>query len=101
MQISTFMSNSKCIELAKRFANQRPKEILAIELQLQLPLCPSMVGTPKKENIDKYCDYHGEKGHYTNDCYQLKRPLEAALESGKLSHLVKDVRHRGNNRGRQ
>ncbi|GJY76408.1 reverse transcriptase domain-containing protein [Tanacetum coccineum] len=60
-----------------------------------------MVGTPKKENLDRYCDYHREKEHYTNDCYQLKRQLEAALESGKLSHLVKDVRQRGNNRGRQ
>ncbi|GJR47973.1 hypothetical protein Tco_1316076 [Tanacetum coccineum] len=68
-----------------------PSEILATELQLQLPPCPSMVGTPNKENLDRYCDYHSEKGHYTNDCYQLKRQLEAALESGKLSHLVKDV----------
>ncbi|GKB89672.1 hypothetical protein Tco_0961944 [Tanacetum coccineum] len=41
------------------------------------------------------------EGHYTNDCYQLKRQLEAALESEKLSHLIKDVRQRGNNRGRQ
>nr|GEV87405.1 hypothetical protein [Tanacetum cinerariifolium] len=39
--------------------------------------------------------------HYTNDCYQLKRQLVAALEFRKLSHLVKDVRQRGNNRGRQ
>ncbi|GJV86272.1 hypothetical protein Tco_1530210, partial [Tanacetum coccineum] len=60
-----------------------------------------MVGTPKKENLDRYCDYHREKEHYTNDCYQLKRQLEAALESGKLSYLVKDVRQRGNNRGIQ
>ncbi|GJX42244.1 hypothetical protein Tco_0257234 [Tanacetum coccineum] len=57
--------------------------------------CPPMIGTPKKENLDRYCDYHEEKGHNTNDCYQLKRQLEAALESGKLSYLVKDVRQRG------
>ncbi|GJS98872.1 hypothetical protein Tco_0820042 [Tanacetum coccineum] len=80
---------------------KRPKEILATELQLQLPSCPPMIGTPKIENLDRYWDYHGEKGHYTNDCYQLKRQLEAALESKKLNHLVKDVRQRGNNRGRQ
>ncbi|GKD00496.1 hypothetical protein Tco_1170770, partial [Tanacetum coccineum] len=80
---------------------KRPKKILATELQLHLPPCPPMVGTPKKENLDKYCDYHVEKWHYTNDCYQLRRQLEAALESRKLSHLVKDVRQRGNNRGIQ
>ncbi|GKC13223.1 hypothetical protein Tco_1010005 [Tanacetum coccineum] len=57
---------------------------------------------PKKENQDKYCDYHGEKGHYTNDCFQLRRQLEMALESEKLNHLIKDVRQRGreNARGR-
>ncbi|GKG11038.1 hypothetical protein Tco_0342438, partial [Tanacetum coccineum] len=76
-----------------------PSEILATELQLQLPPCPPTVAPPKKENLDRYCDYHGEKGNYTNDCYHLQRQLEAALESGKLNHLVKDVRH-NNGRGR-
>nr|GEU63063.1 hypothetical protein [Tanacetum cinerariifolium] len=79
---------------------KKPNEILAIELQLQLRLCPSMTETLKKENLDRYYDYHGEKGHYTNDSYQLKRQLEV-LESRKLSHLVKDVKHMGNNKGRQ
>nr|GEV65657.1 reverse transcriptase domain-containing protein [Tanacetum cinerariifolium] len=63
----------------------RPKEILAMELQLQFLPCPSMVG--KKEILGRYCDYHGENGHYTNDCYQLKRQLKAVLEFEKLSHL--------------
>ncbi|GJW77918.1 reverse transcriptase domain-containing protein [Tanacetum coccineum] len=60
-----------------------------------------MVTPLKKENLGRYCDYNGEKGHYTNDCYHLKRKLEATLESGKLNHLVKDARQKGNNRGRQ
>ncbi|GKB66973.1 hypothetical protein Tco_0928385, partial [Tanacetum coccineum] len=50
-------------------------------------------------NMDRLCDYHQEKGHHTNDCHQLKRQLEVALESGKLNHLIKDVRQRG--RGNQ
>ncbi|GJR29539.1 reverse transcriptase domain-containing protein [Tanacetum coccineum] len=56
---------------------------------------------PKKENLDRYCDYHGEKRHYTNDCYPLKRKLKATLESGKLIHLVKDVMQIGSTKGRQ
>ncbi|GJW36456.1 reverse transcriptase domain-containing protein [Tanacetum coccineum] len=52
---------------------KHPKEILASKLQLNLP----------------------QKGHYTKDCFQLKRQLESALESGKLNHLLKDVRQRG------
>ncbi|GJT13886.1 hypothetical protein Tco_0860928 [Tanacetum coccineum] len=48
---------------------------------------------PKRKH-DRYLDYHGEKGHCTNDCYQLKRQLEAALEFEKLNHLIKDIRQR-------
>nr|GEV53624.1 reverse transcriptase domain-containing protein [Tanacetum cinerariifolium] len=65
---------------------KRLKEILATELQLQLPPPSSLIGTPKKENMDRYYDYHGEKGHYTNDCFQLKRQLEIALESQPQNH---------------
>ncbi|GKD74935.1 hypothetical protein Tco_1333217 [Tanacetum coccineum] len=71
------------------------REILATEPQLNLqPPRPMQLPT-KKETQDRYCDYHGEKGHYTNDCFQLRRQLEMALESGKLNHLIKDVRQQG------
>ncbi|GKA25332.1 reverse transcriptase domain-containing protein [Tanacetum coccineum] len=72
-----------------------PKEILTTEHQLCLPQPPPLVRTLSKENMNKYCDYHNEKGHGTNDCFHLKKQLEIALESGKLNHLVKDVRQRG------
>ncbi|GKB16650.1 hypothetical protein Tco_0850573 [Tanacetum coccineum] len=70
-----------------------PQEILATEHQLNLPQPAPLVGVPSKENLNRYCDYHNEKGHITNDCFHLK--LEIALESGKLNHLIKDVRQRG------
>ncbi|GKC05989.1 hypothetical protein Tco_0997599 [Tanacetum coccineum] len=72
-----------------------PKEILATEPQLNLQPPRPMQLPPKKENQDKYCDYHEEKGHYANDCFQLRRQLEMALKSGKLNHLIKEVRQRG------
>ncbi|GJS21060.1 reverse transcriptase domain-containing protein, partial [Tanacetum coccineum] len=74
-----------------------PKEILATKHQLHLPQPPPSVGTPSKENINRYCEYHNEKGHITNDCFHLMRQLEIALESGKLNHLVRDVRQKGKN----
>nr|GEV30217.1 reverse transcriptase domain-containing protein [Tanacetum cinerariifolium] len=55
-----------------RQMGRRPKEILAMDLQLQLPPPFPLVGTPKKENIVRYYDLHGEKGHYTNNCFHLK-----------------------------
>ncbi|GJX99267.1 reverse transcriptase domain-containing protein [Tanacetum coccineum] len=61
-----------------------PKEILATETQLQLPP-PRPVSNPLRTgDPDKYCDYHQDKGHHTNDCIQLRKQLEIALESGKL-----------------
>ncbi|GJR80502.1 hypothetical protein Tco_0151287 [Tanacetum coccineum] len=116
MQISSFMSSHKCPELAKFFSDSIPKtvddilkkavltleslsstpqEILATEHQLHLPQPAPLVGVPSKENLNRYCDYHNEKGHSTNDCFHLKRQLEIALESGKLNYLIKDVRQRG------
>nr|GEU52520.1 reverse transcriptase domain-containing protein [Tanacetum cinerariifolium] len=70
---------------------KQPKEILASELQLNLQPPRPMQLPLKKENQDRYCDYHGEKGHYINDCFQLRRQLEMALESRKLNHLIKDA----------
>ncbi|GJV48416.1 reverse transcriptase domain-containing protein [Tanacetum coccineum] len=78
-----------------------PKEILATETQLQLP-APRPVANPLRTgDPDKYCDYHQDKGHHTNDCIQLRKQLEIALESGKLNHLMKDLRQRvGRGQGR-
>ncbi|GJV66699.1 hypothetical protein Tco_1482208 [Tanacetum coccineum] len=72
-----------------------PKEILATETQLRLPVPCPMLNPLRSRNIDRYYDYHQEKGHYTNDYIQLRKQLEIALESGKLNHLVKDVQQRG------
>ena len=74
---------------------KQPKEILATEHQLRLPHPPPLMGKPSQENADRYCDYHGEKGHFTNDCHQLKKQLEMALESGKPDHLIRNVRQQG------
>ncbi|GKB17589.1 hypothetical protein Tco_0851512 [Tanacetum coccineum] len=49
--------------------------------------------------MNKFCDYYGDKGHNTNDCYQLKKKIEEVVASGKLAHLVKDIR-RNNQRSR-
>ncbi|GJX94881.1 reverse transcriptase domain-containing protein [Tanacetum coccineum] len=44
-----------------------PKEILATETQLQLPP-PRPVANPLRTgDPNKYCDYHQDKGHHTND----------------------------------
>ncbi|GJV32383.1 hypothetical protein Tco_1392783 [Tanacetum coccineum] len=51
---------------------KQPKEILALELQLNLQPPRPMQLPPKKENQDRYYEYHREKGHYTNDCVRQR-----------------------------
>ncbi|GKC59369.1 hypothetical protein Tco_1086967 [Tanacetum coccineum] len=101
MQISSFMSNSKCSELARRFSDQ---------FRGSRPPCHSYGGGPlrpytynrmdhyqsyipprapdrrydnrrhdhRRQEVNhlRYCEYHGEKGHYTNDCFHFKKQLE-------------------------
>ncbi|GKC85222.1 reverse transcriptase domain-containing protein [Tanacetum coccineum] len=72
-----------------------PKEIVATETQLRLPPPRPMANPFRGGNTNRYCNYHQEKGHYTNDYKKIKKQLKMALESGKLNHPVKDVRKRG------
>nr|GEZ16310.1 reverse transcriptase domain-containing protein [Tanacetum cinerariifolium] len=47
--------------------------------------------TTRKENLDKYCDYHGIKGYHTNDCYQLKsigRQQGNNNTNGKIINMI-------------
>ncbi|GKE99476.1 hypothetical protein Tco_0022827, partial [Tanacetum coccineum] len=70
------------------------KEILAMD-NVNFPPPPPMVGTPEKRNMNKFCDYHQDRGYNTNDCYHLKKQIEEAVASKRLAHLVKDIRQGG------
>nr|GEV15406.1 reverse transcriptase domain-containing protein [Tanacetum cinerariifolium] len=81
MQISSFMSSHKCPELAKRFSDNVPKTVYEM-----------------LKRVDDYLRY--EEAFRSTELpkgeFQRKNvSLELALESGKLNHLVKDVRQRG------
>ncbi|GKC46198.1 reverse transcriptase domain-containing protein, partial [Tanacetum coccineum] len=70
------------------------EEILVIDY-VNFPPPPLMVGTPEKRNMNKFCDYHQDQGHTTNDCYHLKKQIKEPMASGRLTQLVKDIRQGG------
>ncbi|GJS30853.1 hypothetical protein Tco_0491473 [Tanacetum coccineum] len=74
------------------------KEILAME-NMNFPPPLPLAGIPKKQNLNKFFDYHIDRGHNTNVCYHLKKQIEEVVASGKLVHLVKDI-HQVNQRNR-
>nr|GEY78336.1 reverse transcriptase domain-containing protein [Tanacetum cinerariifolium] len=68
-----------------------PKEILATEANKFQP-SPPMVMPVEKRNSSRFCDFHNDKGHNTDECMQLKKQIEELVRAGKLSHLIKEMK---------
>ncbi|XP_008244717.1 PREDICTED: uncharacterized protein LOC103342838 [Prunus mume] len=49
---------------------------------------PPMKGDPSKRDTSKYCAFHGEQGHYTNNCNAWKRHLEELVRVGHCTEFV-------------
>ncbi|GJX64205.1 reverse transcriptase domain-containing protein [Tanacetum coccineum] len=68
-----------------------PKEILATEAgKLKPP--PPMVTLVEKKSSNKFCDFHNDKGHSTDECMHLKKQIEELVRASKLSHLIKEIK---------
>ncbi|GKC54297.1 reverse transcriptase domain-containing protein [Tanacetum coccineum] len=68
-----------------------PKEIMALDKGKFKP--PPPMTTPIEiRNANKFCEFHGEVGHTTDECMHLKRQMEEMLKAGKLSHLIKELK---------
>nr|GEW14698.1 reverse transcriptase domain-containing protein [Tanacetum cinerariifolium] len=68
-----------------------PKEILAAkEGKFQPP--PPMVTPVQKINSNKFCDFHNDKEHNTDECMLLKKQIKDLVRAGKLSHLIKEIK---------
>jgi hypothetical protein len=55
---------------------------------------PKMRTPPAKRSSQKYCEYHCDHGHRTEECLSLKREIEMFIRQGKLKKFVvgnKDV----------
>nr|GFA52171.1 reverse transcriptase domain-containing protein [Tanacetum cinerariifolium] len=51
-----------------------------------------MVTPVEKRNGNKFCDFHNDKGHSTDECMQLKKQIEELVRAEKLSHLIKEIK---------
>ncbi|GKD37172.1 reverse transcriptase domain-containing protein [Tanacetum coccineum] len=83
----------KAQDQSKRHTSERrtPKEILATEAGRFKPP-PPMVTPVEKRSSNKFCDFHNDKGHSTDECMQLKNQIEELVRAGKLSHLIKEIK---------
>ncbi|XP_011075973.1 uncharacterized protein LOC105160340 [Sesamum indicum] len=56
--------------------------------------------TPAKKYSNKYCIFHREKGHDTEECYQLKDEIERLVRQGYFKNQVAENSRDRNNRSR-
>ena len=49
-------------------------------------------GDPSKRSRDMYFRFHGDHGHDTFECYDLKQQIEALIKQGKLQRFVSKER---------
>nr|GEZ37217.1 reverse transcriptase domain-containing protein [Tanacetum cinerariifolium] len=54
-----------------------------------------MMTPVKKRNHAKFCVFHGEVGHSTDECMHLKKKIEEMLKTEKLLHLIKELKQKG------
>ncbi|XP_058211645.1 uncharacterized protein LOC131323822 [Rhododendron vialii] len=43
---------------------------------------------PNRRTKDKYCRFHRDHGHNTDDCIDLKQQIEELIQRGRLQHFV-------------
>ncbi|GKE14150.1 hypothetical protein Tco_1421727 [Tanacetum coccineum] len=76
-----------------RFAlrTKTPKEIFDLDKgKFKAP--PPMTTPVEKISANKFCEFHGEVGHNTDECMHLRKQIKEMLKAGKLSHLVKEIK---------
>ncbi|GKC46613.1 hypothetical protein Tco_1064335 [Tanacetum coccineum] len=55
-----------------------------------------MNGPPKNINKNKFCEFHGDKGHSTDEWIHMRKQIEEAVKLGQLTHLIKELKKGGN-----
>ncbi|GKA79826.1 hypothetical protein Tco_0786422 [Tanacetum coccineum] len=73
--------------------SKSPREILPTEKAAKsFEQPPRLPGNKWSRDKTKYCHFHEDHGHDTNQCRELKHQIKEAVKSGQLAHLVKGIK---------
>nr|GFD00950.1 reverse transcriptase domain-containing protein [Tanacetum cinerariifolium] len=88
-----FKSQHKSIRLQDRFTppTKAPKEILAMDaVKFKAP--PPMTGPAENQNKNKFCEFHGDKGHSTCNTLKMGRSGITGQRALHYRSLAQDMR---------
>ncbi|XP_059458240.1 uncharacterized protein LOC132187819 [Corylus avellana] len=52
-------------------------------------------GDPRKRDRTKFCEYHNDHGHLTEDCITLRQEIETFIRNGRLVRFLAGERNQG------
>ncbi|GJX06711.1 hypothetical protein Tco_0194643 [Tanacetum coccineum] len=58
---------------------------------------PKMFAPVNKRDRTKYCEFHEDHDHDTNDCVDLRKEIEACVRKGRMAHLSRGAKIHNNN----
>nr|GEY87349.1 hypothetical protein [Tanacetum cinerariifolium] len=68
-----------------------PREILTLDRgKFKVP--PPTTTPLENINNNKFCEFHVEVRHNTDECMHLKRKIEELIKAGKLSRVIKELK---------
>ena len=71
------------------FSNMPLEQVLMqIKDDPSLKWLEKMKGAPNKRNRNKYCRFHRNHGHDTDECFDLKQHIENLFRQGKLRNFL-------------
>ena len=65
------------------------KILMQIKDDLSLKWPKPLSSSSRKRDLKKYCRFHKDHGHYTDECRDLKEQIEELIQRGKLQKFVK------------
>ncbi|XP_074326801.1 uncharacterized protein LOC141664746 [Apium graveolens] len=72
-----------------RLNAQRSQILMEIEKNKEFKWPKPLRGDPKKRDKSRYCRYHKDVGHHTDDCKKLKDEIEYLIRKGKFGSFTK------------
>ena len=88
-------SSTGNLEALKKKLNFTPlvmpanKILMQIKDELNLKWPKPLSSSSRKRDLKKYCRFHKDHGHYTDECRDLKEQIEELILRGKLQKFVK------------